>query len=312
MKQLLRKGLCLALCGGMLLSASACGVIKNIKENARLEAMRAIQDTPDAAVCADLFNKALANSVTKVADDIPESVRFHVHNVEVTGGDSAELALLADAANQLRDLIMAENPGSSDRTLAPDDLDGTLLRELDGALPLETVPERNYADEKVTDEDGNDVTDENGNVITERVIADNLLELTLRYYRDTVIKEAAEDADGNREEAVTERTVADAAAIEDVFGEARDKDAVLAEFAVVKDYLQVKDYTFKYTDCSVQCELDLDGNLLNHVRFEKNMAVTAQVTGQGPLAEVGDFTVTFDVNEETAYEFHYPIAENDG
>ena len=84
---------------------------------------------------------------------------------------------------------------------------------------------------------------------------------------------------------------------------------MLAAYEAVKDYLQVTDYTFEYQECFVKAALDMETNLISSVTFEKNVDVTARVTGAGPLADCGDFTVTFRLTEQTDYTFSYPEEE---
>ena len=303
MNKLLKTGVSLLLCGGMALSLSACSVIRNIKENAAREDAVAILPSPADREAVAAYNAALANALT-CDGEVDVSVRFRVRNAKAeSDGENAELELLDAAAKQLTSLIMANDPGAADETIPLSQTAGTLLVPLDDSSVLDLSVDRNYTSEKVTDEKGNEQKDENGEAVTERFVSDNRLELTFRYYRDTVVRGETTDADGNTEEAVTDRSFADDGTVETVFGEKRDKEAILAEFDCVKDYLQVNDYTVAYTDCTVKSEIDLDLNLPDSVTFSKNMTVTAEVTGRGSLAALGDFRVTFDVGEETRYVF---------
>ena len=122
---------------------------------------------------------------------------------------------------------------------------------------------------------------------------------------ETTAEEAAEETT----EEETTRIYADEATIEGIFGSLKDKEAVIAQFDCVKDYLVLNDYSIEYTDCSVSSEMELELEQLNFVTFTKNMVVTASVTGVGSLEEYGELTVTFNLTQTTNYNFDYTVEE---
>ena len=105
----------------------------------------------------------------------------------------------------------------------------------------------------------------------------------------------------------TTRVYADDATIEGIFGSLKDKEAVIAQFDCVKDYLVLNDYSIEYADCSVKSEMDLENEQVSFVTFTKNMVVTASVTGVGALEKYGELTVTFNLTQTTNYNFDYTV-----
>ena len=308
MKKYLQTGIAVGLCFSLLLALPSCTMFRTMRENLKKAGEIVIRETPAEQELKNTYAAALDQSL-QACEKVESSVSFRVSDVsvpEATG--SRDPALLNAAAGQLAALLMQDSPADESQTLTPADAGKSLLPNLKEAPGATLRAERNMATEAETDEKGNEKTDENGDVITRTYIADNLLELYYECYTETVVEEAHTDEDGNEVEAVTERVPAAKADVEAVFGAPRDKAKILAEFDVVKDYLQVRDYTLEYTDSFAKCELDLDLNRLDSVSFEKHMTVTAQVEGVGKLADYGTFTVTFAVNETTAYSFVYPEA----
>ena len=125
----------------------------------------------------------------------------------------------------------------------------------------------------------------------------------------TVEETTAEEAAEETTEEETTRIYADDATIEGIFGSLKDKEAVIAQFECVKDYLVLNDYSIEYSDCSVKSEMDLENEQLSFVTFTKNMIVTASVTGTGALEKYGELTVTFNLTQTTNYNFDYAVEE---
>ena len=300
MKKPFRKLVCAALCLALAFGFSSCGILKNMRENARLASLMTILETPDQKDLADVFNRSLAASAAE-SKEIGEQVSFSVSRPDVTS-DNGSADVLDDCAETLKNMIMSQAPGSSDRNLNGGETADTLLAEIKPADVCAAGASRNEKTENETDENGDDVTDADGNVVTRQATVDNLLKLRLEFY-DTVI---GTETDENGEEKET-RTLVPAAddVILTYFGAAREKDAVLAQFDVLKDYLQVSDYTIAYKDCAVSAELDLESLLADSISYVKNMTVTATAAGVGELAGLGTFTVTLDVCETTSYTFTY-------
>ena len=301
MKKRLFTVIALLLSAVLLLSCSSCGMFRTIRENARLAKLRAIIDTPDDSQMADVYNEALANTLRE-ATEVKESVSFSVGKPSVSS-DTGDVSILSKAADTLKKMIMQEGPGSEERTLQPQNTADTLLKDLNAADVVSVSGTRVSTVENVTDADGKEVTDEEGNVLTQTVTVNNVLRAEFRFYGEE--KKTQTDENGNEKETVT-ILPPDPAVIEKYFGTPRPKAAVLSGFDGIKEYLQVNDYTLEYKDCRVKTVSELDTGVLESVTFEKKMAVTAQVTGVGAFAHMGDFTVTFDVSENTVYTFTFP------
>ena len=303
MKKALHKMTVFLLIAAMCVSLSSCNVFKTMRENAERASLIEIIETPDDSEAAKTFRTLLDGSVTQ-AETISEDVSYRAGNPAIQK-DGEDAGLLDDAGRQLRDLIMEAKPGHSSETLTADDL--RLLQTFDPASARDIIVERNYNDVKVTDDKGNEMVNENGEVITEKVISDNILHLTMQYFT-TVVTETKTNDEGETEE-VTEIIPDDSTVLNDVFGGEADKAAVMEAFDAVADYVKVNDYTISYTDSRVTSDLSLDENIVTHVKFEKNMTITASVSCLGKLADYGEVTITFPLTKTVEYGFAYPAAE---
>ena len=299
MKKIVKRFVSLALTAAVLLSLSSCTFFRNMREYMENARNVALLPTPADDELPDVYRAALETSVRECTK-IDENTSLSVNDIEVSdGAGDRDIGLLRDSAKQLAAFIMRNHPGSASKEYTAANAQSSLLYAVLSGQFIQTASERDIAVVPVTDEKGNAVTDENGEPVNEETFAGNDLRIFFRMYEQTPA------ADGE-EEAPETRVIADAAAIEAVFGPAREKAAVLEACASVKDYLQVTDYTFEYRDCFVKAALDMETNRIPDVTFEKNLAVTAEITGAGPLADYGAFTVTFTLNEKTAYTFQYP------
>lgn len=286
------------------LTASSCGVFKSMRENAEKAKNIEIMETPDDDTALKYLNEYMKSSVEE-ALSATESISYSADDVQILDKNGEKAGLLADSAKQLRNFIMAGKPGASDRDVTADDMG--LMQTLDKAGILNFEITRTMASEQVTDEKENPVAGEDGAVLTTQYIADNILHLVLSYF-DTKVTETKTNEDGSVEE-TTEIVPADDEAIRKVFGEDADKEAVLAAFDCVKDYVELKDYTVSYNDCRISSDLDLVENVANFVRFEKNMIVTANVAGAGVLADYGELTVTMKLRKTANYSFTFAAEE---
>ena len=303
MKRIIRNLLAVLLIAAICLSLCSCNVFRTMRENAERASQIQIVDTPDDDEAIALLQEIVSASAG-IAETMTETVSYDAGNPDVFSGEE-EAGLLDSAAKQLRDLIMENRPGSAEETLTADDL--RLLTKLDAKGALDVTVDRNYGDEKVTDEKGNYVADENGEILTQKYVSDNVLHFTISYY-ETKVTDTVEKDDGTVEEQ-TEIVPADDATLAAVFGEPADKAAALEAFDAVKDYVQVNDYSVVYTDCRIVADVNLDENIVSYVRFEKHMNVTAQATCRGKLADYGDVTVVFPLTKNVSYSFSYPAAE---
>ena len=300
MKQRFVKAVCAVLCLALLCSLCGCGILKNIRENARLQSEREILASPAEDALVSEFNAALARAKTEMGL-VTESVKYSAGRPHAAG-EGKGVDILDAAADTLKKMIMEMNPGSSGEKGA---VGSGLLLPLPAEIPAAAAA-RNTSTVTVTDENGEDVTGEDGAVEKTEVFADNTLTTTFRFYTEEVKTETAEDGSVKEEKVLVP---AEDALIEQVFGAPAEKKAVLAAFDVVSGYLKVKDYDIAYKDCTVTAEENLESGALQSVTYEKKMAVTAAVTGVGSLAEMGDITVTLDVTKTVTY--HLYISEED-
>ncbi len=307
MKKTFRTVTAAALIACLALAFSSCSLFATMREQAIKASQIDIIPTPEDEALYAEFNNALETSAAD-ALKMTSSASYNVKNIDVTNADDTA-KLLDKAAGTVNKLILANKPGAESNETEPADLKGTLLENFDAASSLSFTTSRNIVNEAVTNEKGEEVTDEEGTVIKEEKIKDNYAKVAFLFYNDEVVEEAHTDEEGSDVAEVTERTFADDAAIEAVFGAPADKEAILAEFDAIKDYLKVNDYTFTYDTCKVSAETDLDANHISDVSFEKVMKVTASVTGTGAFEEYGELTVTFDVIKTDSYSFFYLDSE---
>ena len=304
MKRTVRFSVVLLLIAGMCLSLCSCNVFRTMRENAERASKIEIAETPEDDKAIELLQEMVADCAG-MANEVKETVSYKADTPHIYTADGEEAGLLDDAAKQLRDLIIANNPGRTEEALSKGDLQ--LMAHLDAAGALDVRVDRNYNDEKITDEKGNYMADENGEIVTEKKISDNILHFTIDYFNTETVEQKVND-DGTTED-VTEIVPADTAAIESVFGEPADREAVLAAFDAVADYITVSGYEIAYTNCHIKSDVDLNEDIVSFVRFEKHMTVTAKATCVGKLSDYGEVTVTFPLTKTVEYSFDYPAAE---
>lgn len=292
----------------LALSFSSCSVFQSMRENALNAAQTTIYATPEKDQIISEYNALLANSL-KEATEIKENISYAAGTPDVFKAGE-EAGVLDAAANQLKTFIMSANPGSASTVLEKSA--ESLLKSLDEAAVLKFDFTRNIASENVTDAKGNEVADDEGNVITETHISDNTLHLTFNFFAEaSLLGEGITNEDGDN---IVETTMvyAEDATIESIFGTLKDKETVLKNFDVVKDYITVSDYEIAYENCLITSDADLQEGRLNFVNFQKNMKVTAKAEGVGALAQYGEIEVVFNLTLNTNYEFSYTeAAEND-
>lgn len=300
MKKFANTCIALALAAALLAGLTGCTMFRNMREYVKNAGNTEILETPADGELVSVYRAALDNSVA-ACKEISENTTRRVRDPQVSAGSGTkDTALLNASAKQLAALILQSGPGSEKNAYTAADAENSLLYAVLAGQFTQTVSERDRSVSTLEDGNGNAVTDENGEPVTEEMIASNDLRIFFRMYEETPAAEG--------EEAAVHK-IAEDAAIEAVFGAAKDKAEMLAACEAVKDYLQVTDYTFEYQACFVKAALDMETDLISSVTFEKNVDVTARVTGAGPLADCGDFTVTFRLTEQTDYTFSYPEEE---
>lgn len=303
MKNTLRKTSAILTVVALCMTLSSCSIFKTMRENALEASMQTILESPDEKAVIEKL-AAYADTSVEKALSANESVSYSVNDVQILAGEE-EAGLLDDSAKQLRNFIMAGNPGSASRDITADDKG--LLSLLGRSDMLSVTMDRNIGSERVTDDKGNVTVDEAGQELTTQFVSDNILHLTLNYF-GTEVTETKTNEDSTTEE-ITSVIPAEEALVEEVFGKKADKEEVLKAFDATADYLKVNDYELSYTDCKISTDVSLDEELLNFVKFEKNMIVTAKVTGVGKLESYGDLTVTFRLTKTVNYGFTFAAEE---
>ena len=302
MKTKLRALLAALTCVALAVGFSGCGMLKTIRENARIASERVILETPAEDTLAGLFNDALAASMA-AGVEVDESVSFHIGRPRLESEtESAAADILGKCADALKNLITEADPGSSEREIESGDFSDTLLGPVDAADVKAVSARRNLVNVAVTDENGKEVSDEEGNLVTEQKINDNFAEVTLSFHENETKTET--DDEGNEKETVTVLPV-DAALAQKYFGAAPDRAEILNQLAKLSAYLQVDSYEIEYKACEITALIDLDETVAHSVRYTKNFTVTAEVTGVGAFADMGRLTVAFDGSAETDYTFEF-------
>jgi hypothetical protein len=302
MKPIARAVLCVVLCAALALSLTGCGMLKTIRDNARLASEREILDTPAEEALPELFNTAVKNAV-EAGVKVDETVSLNIGKPNVEPAAENEAAeILRKSANALKNLIVMDGPGSGERELKNAELGDTLLGSVDPAAVQSASGAREEAKSAVTDEDGEPVTDEQGNQVYEYTVVNNFVTVTLALHGT----ETAVETDENGEEKETVTVLpADAAMVEKVYGTAVEKEEVLRQFEKLAAYLRLNDYDIVYKECTVTALVDMDASVAHTVKYVKNFTVTASVTGVGAFADMGDMTVTFDGKWEADYAFDF-------
>lgn len=280
-------------------SFSGCNLFATMRQNAEQAAQTTLLDTPDDEKSFEQLTDYI-NSAFDNAEKLGENISYSVAGIKVMK-DGEDAGLLDDAASMLKTFIMNGKPGAQSRDIT-DKADAGLLLSIDKSSALNYEITRNTQSEKVTDEDGNQVTLEDGENVTEIHTVDNCLNYVIEYFATQTVT----DENGEEKE---EYTPADDATIKAVFGEDADKNAVIANFDCVADYLKLNDYTFDYGNCTVKASVDMELGQITGLEFGKKLLVKANVTGQGALAEYGELTVEFELTKNTSYSFAYPVEE---
>lgn len=97
----------------------------------------------------------------------------------------------------------------------------------------------------------------------------------------------------------------------------RDKDDILnsAEFAKTNAYLKLNDYDVVYSGCTITATVNRFTDELTNVFYYKAANVTADMTGNGTLANYGDVSVMFKLedkaNFDITWENGYPTSPLD-
>lgn len=87
----------------------------------------------------------------------------------------------------------------------------------------------------------------------------------------------------------------------------RDKDEILAsdEFAKTAEYLKFNDYDVAYSGCKITATVNRLTNEITNLNYYKAANVTAYMTGAGTLAEYGDVSVIFTLEDKANFDVNW-------
>lgn len=108
---------------------------------------------------------------------------------------------------------------------------------------------------------------------------------------------------------ITLKDETDPAAGEGLFGKIYnipDRKLIADEMAKMSEYMTYDgNYSAKYTGCTIYMEINRITDEVIKLEFNRNIEVTATVTGVGTLASVGTQEIKFVVNGNDKYEFDW-------
>ncbi len=84
----------------------------------------------------------------------------------------------------------------------------------------------------------------------------------------------------------------------------RDKDEILSseEFAKTKAYLALEDYDVVYSGCQITAKVDRLTNEITNINYYKASNVTAYMTAAGTLADYGEVSVMFTLEDKANFD----------
>lgn len=89
-----------------------------------------------------------------------------------------------------------------------------------------------------------------------------------------------------------------------------DRAAIEAEFQKAKDYMQLGDYSVRFIDSTITCEIDREHDEIQKLVYNKRMKLNAQATGVGKLASAGqiEFSCILEIRTEFQFTWAHPEA----
>lgn len=87
----------------------------------------------------------------------------------------------------------------------------------------------------------------------------------------------------------------------------RDKEDILAseEFKKTADYLALEDYDVSYSGCTITATVNRLTNELININYYKAANVTAYMTAAGTLADYGEVSVIFTLEDKAYFEINW-------
>ncbi len=89
----------------------------------------------------------------------------------------------------------------------------------------------------------------------------------------------------------------------------REKEDVLKNFDVAKEYMTVNSFDIAFTPCKIMAGFNAVNDQMTYATYEKNMVITANVTFTGALAEYGTVVVEFPCTSSLTYNFGWEVKE---
>ncbi len=84
-----------------------------------------------------------------------------------------------------------------------------------------------------------------------------------------------------------------------------DKKTILDTFKSAENYFKLNDYSTKYHDGVIICEIDKETDRIKSMTYEKLVTVTADGEGTNNLASLGKQTIVFEFKETYEFGFNY-------
>ncbi len=308
MKNSVKTAVSVLLAAGVVCSLSSCTLFSSVRKRVEEANNTTLAETPEEESIISHFNGLLANSVER-AEKITEKTEYSLNGLNIEKADGSDADALGKSADILKKLTAEKNPGRTEREITDKQISDTLLADVETDMLLDCEFSRNTRTVNVTEENGKEVSNENGENVTEIKITDNILKTVFKYFKDIADENGttAEPAEGETAAEPTTRVFADDSVITAVFGEQADRDAVLAHFECIKNYVTVTGYEIKNGSCQIRSDIELTVSELSDVEFCRPMTVTAHVKGVGSLEKYGDLTVTLEIEKRVTYSFSYAV-----
>lgn len=83
----------------------------------------------------------------------------------------------------------------------------------------------------------------------------------------------------------------------------REKDAILKNFEVAKNYMTVNSFEIAFAPCKITAGFNAVNDQMTYATYEKNMIITANVTFTGALEKYGTVVVEFPCTSSLNYNF---------
>lgn len=263
----------------MLLSFASCGSSEGedeAKEYVTESAVYSTSKTPVANTSEEVLNyfNGIVNDLKVSKPEL--SYRYEINipdsSLKVTraGAEQAEevdadLESVNKAAKGIKDMILADIKEESGNVPMGADNSEYLFVKGESWTSKLTISDIDYA--------------------TMKEIGDN-------YFIEIVFNDVAVDGDTS--------------SLSKVF-DLRDKDELLSldEFEKTAEYLKLNDYDVAYSGCKITATVNRFTNEITNLYYFKAANVTAHMTGAGTLADYGDVSVMFTLEDKSNFDINW-------